>query len=435
MVQTYDALEGALNVRGTASTSRAGTTNAVAVVGGYDSANAASDVSAGESTTISDPTSADDTFGVSELSRVAPTIASNGIQTIYGVPVSETSNTESISSGTSIVLSQTPFDPNLHPDHDIIVTDTDTNTDLTVNIVYEDPVPTPTESDTATVNPYTKDVEVDASGNYDIDYTYGDYTGAIQTAVDLPVRSVVVCTEDAAVKSTLQTELASVANDFDFKRGFTGARPEIATSDIGSYTPDVADWRVVEVAPARGTGSDGAVRTCPAVGAFMSSQPIGPDGSGLYDSVGGLIDLNTEYRPSEAKNFSQVTSITRTGVIGTAQTTSATAQFKEIYKVEVIDAIALGLFGPMQDYAGGPQDISDLQSIIGAQLQNFSSGNPPLLGFGDGSGGPPYSVSTALSSGGDVANVGVSIVPYPIAKQVNLDLTVTDGFVQFGGAS
>jgi len=213
MVQTYNALEGTLNVRGTATASRAGTTNAVAVVGGYDSANANSDVTAGESTTISDPTNAADTFGTSELSRVAPTIASNGVQTIYGVPVGETSNTESISSGTTITLTETPFDPNLHPDHDITVTDTDTSTDLTVNVVYEQPLPTPTESDTANVNPRTGDVETDASGNYDIEYTYGDYDSAIQTAVDLPVRSVAVCTEDSAVKSTLQTEpLTSISN-------------------------------------------------------------------------------------------------------------------------------------------------------------------------------------------------------------------------------
>jgi len=435
MVQTYNALEGTLNVKGTPTTSRAGTTNAVAVVGGYDSANAASGVTAGESTTVTDPTSADETFGTSELSRVVQTVAANGIQTIYGVPVSETQNTESISSGTSITLTETPFDPNLHPDHDITVTDTDTSTDLTVNIVYEDPVPTPTESDTANVNPRTRAVETDASGNYDIDYTYGDYDAAIETAVDLPVRSVGVCTEDSAVKSTLQTELANVAADFNFKRGFVGAHPEIATSDISSYSPDVEDWRVVEVAPARGVGADGAVRTVGAVAGFMSSQPIGPDGSGLYDSVSGLTDLNTAYRPSEAKNFSQVTAITRNGVIGVAETTSATDQFSEIYKVEVIDAIALGLFDPIQDYAGGPQDVSDLRSIIGAQLQDYASGNPPLLGFGDGRAASPYSVSTSLSSGGDVANAGVSIVPYPIAKSVNLNLTVTDGFVQFDGAS
>jgi len=435
MSQSYNALEGTLNVRGTATASRAGTTNAVAIVGGYDSEGAANEVAENESTIISDPSSADDVFGASELSRVVPSIAANGIQTVYGVPIPETQNTESISSGTTITLTETPFDPNLHPDHDITVTDTDASTDLTVNIVYEDPLPSPSEENTANVNPHTNNVEVDASGNYDIDYTHGEYADAISTAVDLPVRSVAVCTEDASVKTILQTELANVAADFDFKRGFVGASPNIQSSDIIDYTPDVEDWRVVEVAPSRGTGSGGAMRTVGVVAGFMSSQPLGPDGSGLYDSVGGLVDLATQYRPSESKNFDQVTSITRNGVVGTAQTTSATGQFKEIYKAEVIDEIALGLFGPMRDYAGGPQDISDLQSIIGARLQDFSSGNPPLLGFADGSDGVPYSVSASLSSGGDVANVGVSIVPYPIAKEVNLDLTVTDGFVQFNGAN
>jgi len=436
MSQTYNALEGTLNVRGTATASRAGTTNAVAVVGGYNSSEAASEVTENESTIINDPTSADDVFGASELSRVIPSIAANGIQTVYGIPVPETQDTESISSGTTITLAETPFDPNLHPDHDITVTDTDASTDLTVNIVYEAPLPTPSEEDTANVNPYTKAVEVDASGNYDIDYTHGDYTDAISTATDLPVRSVAVCTEDASVKTTLQTELANVAADFDFKRGFVGAKPSIQSADIIDYTPDVEDWRVVEVAPSRGTGSGGAMRTVGAIAGFMSSQPIGPDGSGLYDSVGGIVDLATAYRPSEAKNFDQITCLTRNGVVGTAQTTSATGQFKEIYKVEVIDRVALGLFGVVQDYAGGPQDIGDLEATVEAQLQSYTESSPPILGFGDGSeGGRPYSASASLGPSGDVANLGISIVPYPIAKSVNLSLTVTDGFVQFNGTN
>jgi len=435
MSTSYNALEGTFSVRGTATTSRAGTTNAVAVVGGYDSANAASEVTEGEATTVTDPSSADDTFGTSELARAVQAVAANGVNTIYGIPVSETQNTENISSGTSLTLTETPFDPNVHPDHDITVTDTDTSTDLTVNITYEEPTPTPTEADSANVNPHTKQVEVDASGNYDIDYTYGDYTASIETGVDLPVRNVCVLTEDAGVKSTLQTELASVANDFDFKRGFVGAKPEIQVTDIGTYTPDVTDWRVVEVAPSRGTGADGAVRTCAAIAGFMSSQPIGPDGSGLFDSVSGLTALNTSYRPSEAKNFERVTTITRNGVIGTVDTTTDVGQFKEIYKVEIIDAVALGLFDIVQDYAGGPQDVGDLQATLEAQLQSYTESSPPVLGFGDGRSGRPYSVSASLSPSGDVANVGVSIVPYPIAKAVDLSLTVTDGFVQFDGAN
>jgi len=435
MATQYNALQGTYSVRGTATTSRAGTTNAVAVVGGYDSANADSSVTAGESTKVTDPTSAEDTFGTSELARAVQAIAANGINTIYGIPASETDNTESISSGTSLTLTEVPFDPNLHPDHDITVTDTDASEDLDVEIVYEDPVPSPSEDNTANVNPYTKDVEVDASGNYDIDYTYGDYTDAIATAADLPVRSVNVLTEDAGVKSTLQTELASIAADFDFKRGFVGARPNIGVDEIQDYEPDTDDWRIVEVAPSRAVGADGPVRTSAAVAGFISSQPIGPDGSGLYDSVGGITSLQTEYRPSEAKNFDKVTALTRNGVVGRAQTTSSEGQFKEIYKVEVIDEIGLGLFDVMQDYAGGPQDIEDLKSILQAQLQNYASGSPPLLGFGDGRDGTPYSVSASLADGGDTADAGVSIVPYPIAKEVNLSLTVTDGFVQFEGAN
>jgi len=96
MSTSYNALEGTLTVRGTATTSRSGSTNAVAVVGGYDSATAASEVTPGESTTVTEPTSAEDTFGTSELSRVVQSVAANGANTIYGIPVSETQNTESI---------------------------------------------------------------------------------------------------------------------------------------------------------------------------------------------------------------------------------------------------------------------------------------------------------------------------------------------------
>jgi len=34
-----------------------------------------------------------------------------------------------------------------------------------------------------------------------------------------------------------------------------------------------------------------------------------------------------------------------------------------------------------------------------------------------------------------IADAGVTIVPHPIAETVNLSMTVSDGFVQFGGVS
>jgi hypothetical protein len=437
MAKTYDTLEGELSVRGAATTTRTGETNAVAVVGGYDSANAADDVTAGESTYVTDPTGADDTFGESELSRAVATVGANDVGEIYGVPVAETSTTESFTSSQSLSLSEAPiFDPNVHPEHTITVTDTSAGEDLITNVVYDETVATPSDADTANVNPTTGDIETDASSDYDVAYTYGDYQPAIEAAASLAnVRYVIVLTEADAVKATLVSELGNIATDFDFKRGVVGARPEIDSGSIGSYTPSQQDWRLVEVAPARATGADGAVRTAAAVGGFMASQPIGPDGSTLYDSVGGLADLNTAYRSSEAKGFEEVTALTRNAVLATAQTTSTEGQFKDVYATEIIDEMALRLFAVARDYAGGPQDVNDLETILEVVCQRSSKGNPPLLGFGDGRDERPYDVAVSLGASNTVADAGVTILPFPIAKEVNLSLTVSDGFVEFERAT
>lgn len=436
MAQTYNTLEGDLTIKGAATTARTGETNAVAIVGGYDSANADGSVTAGESTAIDDPANAADTFGTAEIPRVAQLVSANGVGTMYGVPAPETSTTESFSASSSLTLTNTPvMDPSVHPDHEIVVTDTSSATDLTVNITYADSPSTPSSSDTANVNPINGKVECDSSSDYDVDYTYGDYSTAIDAAADLNVRSLVVCTESPSVKASLSTTLGDIADDFDFKRAYVGAKPNIEAGSIGSYTPDEQNWRIVEVAPARCEGADGEVRTAGAVGGFMSSQPISPDGSGLYDDVNGIVSLDTEYRASEVKDFDGVTALTRTGTIGTAQTTSTTEQFKHIYATEIIDKVALGLFGTAESYAGGPQDTEELETLLEIQCQRFSTGTPPLLGFGDGSDGDPYDVNVSLGQTNGVADAGVVIVPYPIAETVNLSITVSDGFVEFGGAN
>jgi len=436
MSQTYQALEGELSIRGATTATRAGQTNAVAIVGGYDESNAASEVTTNEATRITDPTTASDTFGASEIAREAQAIAANGVGTIYGVPVPETQTTETVSTSSSATLAESPvFDPTVHPDHEILVTDTDAGADLTVNIVYDDAPSTPTKDNTANVNPINGEVAIDTSGNYDITYTYGEYADAISTAGDLNVAAIHVGTEAPSVKSTLQTELADRAQDFDFIRGYVGATPDIGPTDIGDYTPDVQDWRIVEVAPSRASGASGAVRTAAAVAGFMASQPIGPDGSGLYDAVGGITSLNTEYRPSEAKDFNGVTSLTRNGLVARAKTTSTEEQFEDIYAVEIIDNVALGLFNVARSYAGGPQDTNELETLLSIQCQSFATGNPPQLGFGDGRSANPYDVTVSLGTDTSVADAGVTIVPYPIAETVNLSITVSDGFVQFEGAS
>jgi hypothetical protein len=432
--KTYDTLEGQLSVRPTPTVTQSSPANSVAIIGGYDADNAAADVNAGEATAVRDPVDASDQFGDCEITRAASVMTANGAGDIRAVPVPETEITESIISGSDLTLSYTPFDPNLHPDHTITVTDTTTSTDLTINITYSDPVPVPSESDTANVNPLTQTVEVDSSGDYDVTYTYGEYTSAIQTAADLQVRYVCPLTESPSVKADTVATLNNVANDFDFKRAVVGAKPEIEPVDIGNYTPDERSWRMVEVAPARAGGADGAVRTQAAVAGLMAAQPLGPDGSTLFDSISGITTLNKRYRGTDAKGFDGVTSITRTAKIAQAVTTSEAEQFSNVYATEIVDAVALRLFSAAESYAGGPQDVGELETLLRGVCLDASSGNPPLLGFGRQTDERPFDIGVSVGADSSVANASVTIVPTPIAEEVNIDLTVADGFVSFSGA-
>jgi len=354
---------------------------------------------------------------------------------VYGVPVAETTETESVTASQSVTLSNAPvFDPTVHPDHEITVTDTSAGVDLTVEVSYAETLITPSEDDTAVVNPITGDVETDSSSDYDITYTYGDYQSAIDTAADLPVRYICPLTESPSVKATTTTVLSDIAADFDFKRAVVGARPEISPTDIGDYTPDERDWRMVEVAPSRAEGASGPVRTAAAVCGLMAAQPIGPDGSTLFDTLSGIVSLNTEYRGTEASGFEGVTSVTRNATVAQADTTSEAEQFRNVYTTEIIDEVALRLFNVAREYAGGPQDIGDLRALLRGVCLTASSGSPPLLGFPDDRETNPYDVNVTLGASPSVAEAGVSIVPSPIAEEVNIGITVTDGFVSFEGA-
>ena len=180
--KTYDTLEGSLTVRPTPTVSRSGGSNAVALIGGYDSANAGTDVSAGSATKITDPVNAEDQFGDSEITRAAALATANGSNELYGVPVSNSESTESFTSTSSFTLSEDYIvDPTLNPDESITVTDTVESTDLTVNIVYEDTVTTPSDADTANVNPISGDIETDASSDYEVTYSTRDYADALST--------------------------------------------------------------------------------------------------------------------------------------------------------------------------------------------------------------------------------------------------------------
>jgi len=293
---------------------------------------------------------------------------------------------------------------------------------VTVNIVYGDPPLTPGDADTINLNPRTGDWDADAADTYDITYTYGDYTTALQNTAPKDVRYIGVCTESDTVKTTAQTEVADEAANLDFKRVITGSRVDLQSSDISGYTPNTEDWRLIEVAPARGTMSAGEVRTVGAMLGTLAQQPIDPNGSPVGDSVGGLSDVNVAYRDSEADNFQQVTSIGRDLEIVAANTTSSDTELQPIYKAEILDLIVETMGETADLFLNGPNTAEskrDLRAALRRVANGLASSAPPVLGSTDG--GRPYNI--AVDQGGTDTNVDATIAvePTPIMRSIDLN--------------
>ena len=432
--KTYDTLGLTLTVRSDGTSVSVGFSDSIAIVGGYDATNAGSSVSPNSAETITSASDAANKFGDgSELHEASKLALNQGVGDIRGVAVAETTGTtDSFSSTQSGSLSNTPvFDPTVNREHSIVASDSNSNS-IDVQIDYDDSPSAPSSSDTINLNPSTGNWKADAAGTYDITYDYGDYTSGIQEAVGLDVRYVIVLTENDSVTSTLSTELSTRASNFDFKRGVVGVHPEVASNNIGSHTPNEDDQRIVRVAPARGT-VDEEVRLAAGVGALAASVPVGD--SITYDTVGGLTNLRTKYLASEADDASRITVLTSDYEVAEGVTTSSTAEFQDIHKVEIVDTVAQALHEIAKTYAGGPNIADarkDLRSDMVGTLGNFASQRPPLLATGDGT--RPYSVTTSQGASDDEMQVEVGIEPLPIAKEVTLDLAVGN-VVTFNGAS
>lgn len=438
MAITYDTLGSTVTVNPTGTVAPGQLNTAVAIVGGYDSDNADPSVTAGESTVVNTGSEAETMFAESsELARQAQLAFANGATAVHGVPVEETESTESFTSSADGTLGESPvLDPNVHPDEEITAQDTSEGVSVDVNIVYDDAPSSPSESNTINLNPENGEWAADESSDYDITYTSGDYDAAITTAVGEVVRAVGVCTEASSHKTTLSDELSTAASNFRFLRGVTGSSVDIDSSATGTYTPEVDDWRSVEVAPSRGTNTDGRARTVGAVLGMIASQPIDVTGSITYDTVQGFESLKTKFTPTEAESFGRVTAITDEQEVAQGVTTSEETSFADIYKVEIIDFVVEGIYAHIKNYRGGSNAEPSqrrFKSQLKRTLGSYSVPNaqPPLLASGDGS--QPYTVTADVGATDTEIDVDIGIDVAPIAKEVILDVSV--GPIQFNGAS
>jgi len=305
----------------------------VGLVGGMDTASGSA--TSGDVVTVESSADAADLFGEpSELKRQVDLAFANGAGTVYAAPVSETETTETFSSQSGGVLSNTPvLDPNVQPEHDITETG-----GVAVNIVYGTPS-TPTEADTINLNPVTGEFEADASGTYDITHSYGDYSSAITEVVTKVPRIVGVCTEAPSLGNDVLTELNSLDVDFQFSHGIVGAGPEVVPS---SYTDAFDDRRMVRTAASRGyldAAEQEEVRVVGAVAGRAAGKALGD--SLTAETLQGIVSLRTSYTNSEAADLidQQVMPIQQRGgaYVVKDMTTSTDSRFERLYASEIVD--------------------------------------------------------------------------------------------------
>jgi hypothetical protein len=261
----------------------------VGLVGGYDAANG--NATEGEVTTIESSSDATSAFGEeSELKEQADLAFNNGAGVVYAVAVAETQATETVSGASSYTLTEAPaFDPRVNDEHTISITDTVESATVTVN--YVDTTPTaPSDANTANVNPTTGEVEFDESSDYEISYSHGDYTSAIDAVAARVPRSLGVLTENTSVANDLLSTMNEYDPNFEFMHGYVGEHVDL--DSIGDYSNSFNDRRLVAVSAARAytdTAETNEVRTIGAVAGKQSGKALGNSTTAEY--LNGLVSL------------------------------------------------------------------------------------------------------------------------------------------------
>ena len=345
----------------------------------------------------------------SELARAVRAAISNGVRTVQavGVPETEVVNEEFVTSTSGTLANAPVFDPNVHPDHEIVVEDA--GTPLDVEIVYD--TPTAPDAGVVRINPITGDWEASESATYEFTYDYGTYSAAIDDVAARTPRILTVLTESMDVANDLAETLTSRAQDFNFTHGLTGAQPEL---DPQEYEILMDDPRMSVVAPARAFQDDGLseqVRTIAAVGGHIASLPLGS--SSTYDSLSGLTGLAESFTPSEAGALidNRVLPVMRDGriLIVKDMTTSSDVRFERVYANEIVDEATELSHLISQQFIGElntPANRRDLDESHRTAYLEMVEDRPPLLdnfAVNVEEGADPNSVNITI--GLDVVNV------------------------------
>lgn len=402
------------------------------IIGGYDADNGSA--TAGQVVDVPTAGDAADLFGEgSELHEQSRLALLNGVQELKAVAVEETQTTESFSAVSGSALSNDGvFDPNVQPEETI----TETAVGADVNIVYDSPPQTPSGTDEINLNPVTGEWEADASDSYDIQYSYGDYTSAIDAMVTETPRVVVLCSEEETVVTDLATDLETKAQDFNFMHGVAGAAPVPDPSSSGTYTSTYTDGvdnvRMTLVSPARGfreTTKDTEVRTVGAVGGRFASLPLGV--SATMKNASGINALRADYTNSEAAELIDNQVAPLVGFDATKivkdMTTSTDSRFERYYTVQVVDEVTELSHQTSQQFIGEQKTADNLDSLRESHdtfLVEMRDDAVPLL--------DAFTLNVGEDSTGATIEIGIDVVG--VIDTIRTSILVGD-VVQNGGTA
>lgn len=320
----------------------------VAIVGTMNSSEGSA--TAGEAHRVNAVSDAEELFGrQSELYHQASLALQQNIRVLWCVPVTQTEQTASVSSGSGSIDSGESgdggdyiIDPVVTPTYSIEAHNTADSSEATAEIVYEDAPSFDTEPDSKTVkiNPITEEyAQSGTSTDIDIVYQSGDYETAIDKAVNQQPRRIGLCSESTELANYLASLLASRAQGFQFTHATYGATPD---TDPTSVSTTMSDFRMSMVAASRGYVDDAMeeeVRTAGLIASQLASKPLGS--SATYDNVGGLTGLRNDYSPNEAGSLIEagIMPLIRLDGIKIIKdiTTSDDDRFNRCYAVEIVD--------------------------------------------------------------------------------------------------
>ncbi|MDB9247451.1 hypothetical protein PN419_00320 [Halorubrum ezzemoulense] len=249
-----------------------------------------------------------------------------------------------------------------------------------------------------------------------------DWTGAAKEAMGVDPRYVYVDSTEETPVTEVHGVVTDYATDLNFARVFAPIAESVAAGDETTYTARANDQRLVEVAPQSATVDGASTYTAAAVVGHAARQPLG---SSISNDEITVDSLGTEYRASGASGFENVTAVTKDAVIVSGATTSDTDAFSDIFQVEIVDTVALGLDEVAQTYAGEAPNTQDeannLESDMRTFLGSLTDQRPPLLA--DVSGDTPYFVTaTPEPDGQTTVDVGVS--PLDVMEDITINLNV-----------